>query len=535
MKIKILAWVFAAVLTAVTLFAVLDTFVISRVYQVDTSDADMFRQSEAALAGAKASQENAKADESMLSQENADAGPAAEQADAAEPAEKEDPENADAAEELPENIEPENAVQEDAVQKEETDEDRAAEENDRMERNDNARRSSSSGDSNNTEETDNDGSNGWNRSDDSNDNDSDGDNNDGDNGGSNGWNWSDNSNNNDGDNSGSNGWNRSDDSNDDGDNGESNGWNRSDDSNDDNDGGSNGWNRSDNSDDDDNNDNNTRWGNRSGDDTGWNWYSSYSTAGSTILSDPDQDHWEYTDDNIRITINKYEIDDSAVYAADIQLSSAEYLKSAFADNHYGRNVTAATSAIAADHNAILAINGDYYGAREEGYVIRNGVVYRDKADDSMVLCIYADGSMEIVDPANVTAQQLVEQGVWQAYSFGPALVENGEVTVTSTPSSRSDRAWGWGSTESSNPRTAIGLLGPLHYLFVVSDGRTDSSEGLTLPELAEFMQSMGVTTAYNLDGGGSSTMVFQGEVINRPTTTGAVINERSVSDIVYIG
>ena len=511
MKIKILAWVFAAVLTAVTLFAVLDTFVISRVYQVDTSDADMFRQSEAALAGAKASHENA------------DAGPAAEQADAAEPTEKEDPENADAAEELPENIEPENAVQEDAVQKEETDKDRAAEENDRTGRNDNARRNSSSGDSNNTEETDNDGgSNGWNRSDNS-DDDNDG--------GSNGWNRSDDSSDNDG---GSNGWNRSDDSSDN--DGGSNGWNRSDnsdddnDDNDDNDGGSNGWNRS-----NDDNDNNTRWGNRSGDGNGWNWYSSYSTAGSTILSDPDQDHWEYTDDNIKITINKYEIDDSAVYAADIQLTSAEYLKSAFADNHYGRNVTAATSAIAADHNAILAINGDYYGAREEGYVIRNGVVYRDKADDSMVLCIYADGSMEIVDPANVTARQLVDQGVWQAYSFGPALVENGEVAVTSTPSSRSDRAWGWGSTEASNPRTAIGILGSLHYLFVVSDGRTDSSEGLTLPELAEFMQSMGVTTAYNLDGGGSSTMVFQGEVINRPTTTGAVINERSVSDIVYIG
>ena len=74
-----------------------------------------------------------------------------------------------------------------------------------------------------------------------------------------------------------------------------------------------------------------------------------------------------------------------------------------------------------------------------------------------------------------------------------------------------------------------------HYLFVVSDGRTDESAGLSLLQLAEFMKELGVTTAYNLDGGGSSTMYFNGEVINNPTTNGRSIKERSVSDIVYIG
>ena len=87
----------------------------------------------------------------------------------------------------------------------------------------------------------------------------------------------------------------------------------------------------------------------------------------------------------------------------------------------------------------------------------------------------------------------------------------------------------------SNPRTAIGILEPLHYVFVVSDGRTEESEGLTLYELAEFMQSIGAATAYNLDGGGSSTIYFNGEVINNPTTDGKSIRERSVSDIVYVG
>ena len=71
---------------------------------------------------------------------------------------------------------------------------------------------------------------------------------------------------------------------------------------------------------------------------------------------------------------------------------------------------------------------------------------------------------------------------------------------------------------------------------MVSDGRTSESEGLTLYELASFMEDkLGVETAYNLDGGGSSTMYFNGEVINNPTTNGNRISERSVSDIVYIG
>ena len=87
----------------------------------------------------------------------------------------------------------------------------------------------------------------------------------------------------------------------------------------------------------------------------------------------------------------------------------------------------------------------------------------------------------------------------------------------------------------SNPRTAIGQVGPLHYAFVVTDGRTEESAGLSLMQLADLMRDIGCETAYNLDGGGSSTMVFQGEVVNKPTTNGRTITEREVSDIVYIG
>ncbi len=96
-----------------------------------------------------------------------------------------------------------------------------------------------------------------------------------------------------------------------------------------------------------------------------------------------------------------------------------------------------------------------------------------------------------------------------------------------------------GQAMSSNPRSAIGMIeeedGSLHYLIVVSDGRTAESEGLTLYQLAQVLQSYGATTAYNLDGGGSATLYFNGQVINKPTTNGRTITERAVSDIVYIG
>ncbi len=235
----------------------------------------------------------------------------------------------------------------------------------------------------------------------------------------------------------------------------------------------------------------------------------------------------YNSDDANITVTQYTYNGTTVYVADVTLSSAQYLKTAFADGTYGKNVTEATSTMAEDNNAVLAINGDNYGSQESGYVIRNGIVYRDEAGDEDVLCIYADGSMKIVDPDEYTAQELVDDDVWQALSFGPALIEDSQIAV-----SKDDEV---GSAKASNPRTAIGVVDDLHYLFVVSDGRTDESEGLSLYELAEFMKGLGAETAYNLDGGGSSTMIFNGNLINNPTTTGSNIKERKVNDIVYIG
>ena len=256
------------------------------------------------------------------------------------------------------------------------------------------------------------------------------------------------------------------------------------------------------------------------------------TTGTTqvIKGDPVISDSSYADENIQITLTTMRYADTDVYVADITLSSAEYLKTALASNTFGTNVTQKTSEMAAAHNAILAVNGDYYGASRQGYVIKNGVIYRDTArkdtsyDD---LVIYSDGSFGIVNESQVTAQQLLDSGVVNLFAFGPALVQNGQIAVSQNQEV--------GRAMANNPRTAIGIVDDLHYIIVVSDGRTNQSEGLSLYQLAQVMQQYGCVTAYNLDGGGSSTMVFNGEVVNNPTTNGNRISERTVSDIVYIG
>ena len=236
---------------------------------------------------------------------------------------------------------------------------------------------------------------------------------------------------------------------------------------------------------------------------------------------------EYSDSNTSITLKQYRAYDSEIYVADVTVSDVSVLKTALANNTYGRNITDTTSNMAEENNAVLAINGDYYGARQAGYVIRNGNLYRNTSGDRDALVITKTGEFEFVSENETSAEELLQSGAYQVLSFGPVLLDDGEISV-----GENDEV---GMAMASNPRTAIGYLGNNHYVFVVSDGRTSESAGLSLYELATFMKELGVVDAYNLDGGGSSTMVFKGEIINNPTTNGHSNQERSVSDIVYIG
>lgn len=234
----------------------------------------------------------------------------------------------------------------------------------------------------------------------------------------------------------------------------------------------------------------------------------------------------YKDNNIEIKLDRIRELDTEIYLVDVKVSDVKYLKTAFAKNTFGKNVSEVTSKIAGDHNAILAINGDFYGVQEKGYVLRNYKIYRKSAKSNQSdLVIKSDGSFEIITEKEVKLADIKDAK--EVLSFGPALVVDGKVVVDKNDEVAKARA--------SNPRTAIAIIDNLHYLFLVSDGRTKESEGLSLYELANFLTDYGVKIAYNLDGGGSSTLYFNGKVINNPTHDGKKMEERKVSDIVYIG
>ncbi|TGE71761.1 phosphodiester glycosidase family protein [Weissella confusa] len=236
----------------------------------------------------------------------------------------------------------------------------------------------------------------------------------------------------------------------------------------------------------------------------------------------------YEDSHMSINVTTERVDGTTVYVADITVDDPSLLQTALANNTYGRNYTEKTSSMASEHNAIFTINGDYYGFRDTGYVVRNGTLYRDTvATDTDALVIDSDGNMKSVNQSDETASELLKNGAQQVLSFGPTLVENGKVTVSEDAEV--------GQSQASNPRTAIGQVGKNHYVVVVSDGRTSESTGLSLYQLANVMKSHGATYAYNLDGGGSSTMVLNGKVINNPVGGSGQSSERAVSDMLYFG
>ncbi|UKJ65015.1 phosphodiester glycosidase family protein [Cellulosimicrobium cellulans] len=241
----------------------------------------------------------------------------------------------------------------------------------------------------------------------------------------------------------------------------------------------------------------------------------------------------YTSDGTSITVSRVTTgsgDGTVTYhVADVVLSDMTDLRSAFAQDAFGTNITETTSDIAADHDAVLAINGDYYGFRDTGIVIRNGVVYRDEGAREG-LALYRDGHVEVYDETTTDAQSLVDAGVWNTLSFGPALVEDGEV-VAGIDDVEVDTNVGNHSIQGEQPRTAVGVVDENHLVLVVVDGRQEGySRGVTMTELAGILQDLGATTAYNIDGGGSSTLYFDGEVVNSPSQG----RERGTSDVLYV-
>lgn len=246
------------------------------------------------------------------------------------------------------------------------------------------------------------------------------------------------------------------------------------------------------------------------------------------------DDWNYQSSTVSVTITQHTTGSGnntlTYFVADVVLSDATGLASAFAENQFGRNIIEYTSEIARANSAIFAINGDYYGFRSDGIEIRNGVIYRDEGARTG-LVFYLDGTMKIYDETQVSAQQLLDEGAWNTLSFGPALIEDSSL-VKNLGKVEIDTNFGNHSIQGNQPRTGIGMIAPNHFIFIVVDGRsTGYSRGASLAEFAQIFKDLGCTDAYNIDGGGSSTMYFMGRVVNNPLGKN---RERGTSDILYI-
>lgn len=225
-------------------------------------------------------------------------------------------------------------------------------------------------------------------------------------------------------------------------------------------------------------------------------------------------------DGLTMTLYRVTGDQVVYEVADVQIASSNQLKTAFAQGKYGKSYRSYPSKIAADNQAIIAVNGDYCGFRNEGIVIRNGELYRNNANSKDLLLVDAQGDLLIMDEAEADGEELIKQGIVQTFSFGPAVVVDG----IAQPAKKY-----FLSKSVREPRTAIGQIGPLHYVLVTVEGRKKDSEGMTLAELGNMMSDLGCQTAYNLDGGGTSTMIYRDQVVNRVSGKA----ERASSDIIY--
>ena len=224
----------------------------------------------------------------------------------------------------------------------------------------------------------------------------------------------------------------------------------------------------------------------------------------------------YQSDGLRIAINMVQQNSITYYVADVWVKNIQTFRTAFARSQYGTGIHQEPLSIAFLNNALFAVTGDYCGARNKGVVIRNGELYRDSPNGD-VCVLYVDGAIETYHESEFRLQQVTDRGVWQAWNFGPALLDNGQ--AISEFDSKIKR---------KNPRNSIGYYEPGHYCFITVDGRQEGySIGMTLAELSTVYAELGCKSAYNLDGGATAEMIFQGELVNRPYNGG-----RESSDII---
>jgi len=240
----------------------------------------------------------------------------------------------------------------------------------------------------------------------------------------------------------------------------------------------------------------------------------FTTDGSVVQSDG-----FYMDGDINLTLTTHAENGVIYHVADFYIRSITVLRTAFVGEEFATGVAASTLDLSRENNALLGVSGDYFGIRQRGIVIRNGEVYR-KTKAHQICVLYYDGTMETYSYASFDVEKAIAAGAWQAWDFGPALLDENGCAITEFNTGISGE----------NPRMGIGYFEEGHYCLVAIDGRQSTSRGMTLSEMAALFESLGCKRAYNLDGGNSAVMTYQGEIYSSPSKKGG----RDISDIIYL-
>ena len=227
----------------------------------------------------------------------------------------------------------------------------------------------------------------------------------------------------------------------------------------------------------------------------------------------------YMDGDVNLTVTTYSENGVTYRVANFYVRSITSFRTGMAREEFTTGVSDSVLNMAEKYDALLAISGDYFGIRQRGVVIRNGEIYR-KAKAHQVCVLYYNGTMETYSYSAFDVDKAIAGGAWQAWDFGPALLDKSGKAIEEFDT----------GIAGENPRVGIGYFEPGHYCFVAVDGRQTASRGMTLREMALLFEDLGCRCAYNLDGGHSAVMVYDGEVISSPSKPGG----RDISDIVYL-
>lgn len=214
--------------------------------------------------------------------------------------------------------------------------------------------------------------------------------------------------------------------------------------------------------------------------------------------------YTYSSATLNITLRRKTLHGIPYWVAHIKTAKASQLKSALSYGTYGGTRQTTSSAISSN-KGIIGINGsafDYGSGKPSplGMCIKNGTIYGDYATSYSVMAVKKDGTI-YTPPQGLSGKDLLKTGVKDTYNFGPVLIKDGEPQLP------------WAETEKYYPRTAVGMVKPNEYVLLVTD--TGDYSGLNHWDMVKIFQSYNCKYAYNLDGGGSSTLYYNGKVMNK--------------------